>query len=227
MSNFDTVALLKGPGTGRFQINALTLASTTETVFSMGTDNGTAVPAVLTVPTGVPSGSQLVGSGTSMDFNTNPAYSRQSYGRKAQDGVGAEAPYFSATTFDVGRPFRVRVVGNVTLNAGAGNTFTVSLYRGTSATVGSDVKIGALTAGGTPSTSGIFLLEAIVQWDSTAQVLNGWYQGQSCNTLTAAAALTNAASVTSVANLNFVVSGTFGNAGGGTANISEFSIEQV
>jgi len=228
MSNFDTIAILKGPGTGRDQINALTLTSTTETVFVKGTDTvGTTVAAVLVLPTGVPSGSNLVGSGSAMDYNQNPAYSFQSYGRKTMIGVGTEAPYFSSTTFDVGRPFRVRVAGNATLNAGAGNTAAINLYVGTSTTTGSDTKIAALTAGGAPSTSFNFVLETVVQWDATSQVLGGWYTGQCANTLTAAHALSNAASVTTAGNLQFVVSGTFGNAGGGTINIAEFSAEQV
>lgn len=227
MSNFDTIQKLTGPGTGRFQINALSLTSTTETVFVVSTDTATITnPAVLTVPTGN-TGNTLVGSGSPTEFNQNPAISSQAYGRKATLGVGTEAPFYSATTFDVGRPFRLRVVGNATLNAGTGNTVAIAIYVGTSSTTSSDVKIAALTAGGAPSTSCNFLLEAVVQWDSTSQVLGGYYVGQIANTLTAQHALASAASVTTASNLSFVASGTFGNAGGGTINISEFSCEQV
>lgn len=228
MANFDTIALLKGPGTGRGQINALTLTATTETVFVVSTDTaGTTNAAVLTVPSGVPTGAALVGSGSPMEFNQNSAYSFQSYGRKSMIGVGTEPPYFSSTTFDVGRPFRLRVVGDATLNAGTGNTVVVSIYQGTSTTTTNDTKIAILTAGGAPSTSFNFFLEAFVQWDSVSQVLGGAYVGQCGNTFTAQHALTNAASVTQAANLTFVISGTFGNAGGGTINIAEFSCEQV
>lgn len=228
MSNFDTIQKLTGPGTGRNQINALTLTSTTETVFVVGTDTTTITnAAILTVPTGVPTGSNLVGSGSPIEFNQNSAISSQAYGRKATLGVGTESPFYSASTFDVGRPFRVRIVGNATLNAGTGNTVAINLYVGTSTTTSSDVKIAALTAGGAPSTSFNFCLETFMQWDVTSQVLGGYYTGQCANTLTAQHALASAASVTTASLLAFVASGTFGNAGGGTINISEFSVEQV
>lgn len=222
MANSDTITALFGPGTGRFQINPLVLASVTETAFSMGTDTGTTV-AVLTLPTG--GGTNLVGSGSPVEFNQNAAISSQSYGRKVS--VGTEAPYFSSKTFDGGRPFRVRVVGTCTLNAGAANTLAINLYQGSSATLGSDVKVAGLTAGGAPSTSVNFILETVILWDSTSQKLGGYFSGQVGNTLTAAAALSNAATVTTTAGLTFVVSAVFGNAGGGTVNISEFSAEQV
>ncbi len=222
MANSDTIIGLFGPGTGRGQINALTLAATTETVFSVSTDAGTAV-AVLTIPSG--GGSNLVGSGSPVEFNQNPAVSSQSYGRKVN--IGTEPPYFSTKTFDAGRPFKLRVMGTCTLNAGSANTIALNIYQGTSATVGSDSKIAALTAGGAPSTSVNFYLEAFVQWDIVAQTLGGWYTGQVANTITAQHALSNASAVTTAAGLTFVISAVFGNAGGGTVNISEFSAEQV
>lgn len=228
MANFDTIQKLTGPGTGRNQINALTLTATTETQFVVGSDTvGTTNLAVLTVPTGVPAGSNLVGSGSPAEFNQNSAISSQAYGRKATLGVGTESPFYSASTFDVGRPFKVRVTGNATLNAGAANTVVINLYQGTSTTIGSNSKVAALTAGGAPSTSFNFMLETTVQWDVTSQVLGGWYIGQCGNTLTAAHALSNASAVTTAAGLAFNITGTFGNAGGGTINISEFSVEQV
>ena len=113
MANTDTISALFGPGTGRFQINALTLAVTTETVFLASTDTGT-TPAVLSLPVG--GGTNLVGSGSPVDFNQNAAISSQSYGRKV--AIGTEMPYFSAKTFDSGRPFRIHVAGTCTLNTG-------------------------------------------------------------------------------------------------------------
>jgi len=224
MANSDTIVALTGPGTARNQINALTLTSTTETVFVVGTDTaGTTVAAILTVPVGA--GTNLVGSASPIEFNLNSALSQSSYGRK--DQVQTAPPFFSKTTFDAGRPFRIRVTGYATLNAGAGNTVAIGLYQGTSTTTASDTKIAAMTAGGSPSTSFNFVLETFIQWDSTSQVLGGYYTGQCGNALTTQHVLTNAASVTQASNLTFVLSGTFGNAGGGTINIAEFSAEQV
>ena len=229
MANSDTIIALTGPGTGRNQINTLTLASTAETVFSTTFDNGTNGPAVLTIPTGSAidaSGKPLlVGSGSPIEFNLSSAISQQAYGRK--DSVGTATPFYAAKTFDGGRPFRLRVVGQCTLPAGAGNSLALNIYQGTSATVGSDSKIAAIGAGGAPSTSFNFVAEVFVQWDSTSQVLGGYYVGQIGNTFTAQHALTNPSPVTASTGLNFVVSATYGNAAGGTTYISEFSAEQV
>lgn len=228
MANFDTIQKLTGPGTGFGQVVALTLAATTETQFVTGSNTaGTTSLAVLTVPSGVPSGANLVGSGSPTEFNQNSAISSQAYGRKATLGVGTEAPFYSATTFDAGRPFRIRVVGNATLNAGAGNSVVINLYQGTSTTIGSNTKVAALTAGGAASTSFNFSLDTLIQWDVTSGVLGGYYIGQCGNTLTAAHALSNAAAVTTASLLSFNITGTFGNAGGGTINIAEFSVEQI
>ena len=244
MANSDTLAALFAPSPAigvnaqtpiRGQLVNLVLASTTETAFSVATDTGTTV-AVLTVPTGVtpvltglPAGSGvLVGSGSPMEFNLNRAISGQGIGRKGMGvGIGTPAPFYSPTTFDMGRAFRVRIVGQCAINAGASNTVALNLYVGTSATLASDTKVAALGAGGTPSTSVNFVLETFLQWDSTTLTLGGYYQGQCGNTFTAQHALSNAASVTSAAGLTFVASAVFANAGGGTCVISEFSIEQV
>ncbi len=230
MSNFDTIRGLVGPGTTRNTINALVLAATTETAFAMGTDtSGTSVPAILSVPLG----STFSGAGNPVEFNQNASILSISYGRKA--AVGTELANFSASTFDAGRPFKVRIAGTVTLNAGSGNTLAIKLYQvpaaivaaGTAATLSNDVAIAALTAGGAPSTTSNFLLETTIQWNLTGATLQGWYMGQSAGTLTAATTLTNAASVPAATGLNFIASATFGNAGGGTVNVSEFSIEQL
>lgn len=221
MSNFNTVSALVG-GTSRGQINPLVLASTTETAFSVTTDTGTAV-AVLSLPAGN-TGNTLVGSGSPIEYNLNSAITGQSYGRKG--AVGTAPPYFSTTSFDSGRPFIIHVTGYATLNAGAGNTVALNVYQGTSATLASDTKIAALTAGGAPSTTVNFNFEINSSWDSVSQVLGGYYIGQVGNSLTAAHALSNAASVTTASSLTFVVSGVFGNSGGGTITISEFSVEQ-
>jgi hypothetical protein len=108
----------------------------------------------------------------------------------------------------------IRAFGTYTLNAGSGNTAAVNLYLGTSATLTSNTKIAALTAAGSPSTSSQWMLETRVQWDVTTGEVSGWYQGNVANTLTAAHALSNAASAAASTNLQFVLSGAFGNAGG-------------
>lgn len=232
MANSDTIAALFGPGTGRFQINALTLASATETLFAVSTDTATTNPATITVPTGNATVNTLVGSGSPVEFNQNSAISSQSYGRKVS--VFTEAPYFSSTTFDSGRPFKLRVVGNASLNpttvTASPNTLVVNIYNGTAIT--STYKITAATAGlsnssTTATVTGQFLIEAVVQWDSTTQTLSGAYDSNIGNTIKAATALTNAVAVTSAAKLIFTPTAVFASAAGGTVNIVEFAVDQV
>jgi hypothetical protein len=231
MANLNTVSALFGPGTGRFQINALTLAATTETLVVMGTDAGTTTPATIVVPVGN-TGNTLVGSGSPIEFNQSGAVSSQSYGRKV--GVFTEPPYFSATTFDSGRPFLLRAAGVVTVNkttvTTVTNSFSISLYNG--AAITATYKIATLAAGlsnssTTANVTGQFYLEALVQWDSTTQTLSGIYDGNLGNTTTTQTALSNAVAVTTASKLIFTPTVTFGHAEGGVATIVEFAVDQI
>lgn len=236
MANFDTIDAHVG-GTGREQINVLTLTSATETLLLMGTDtSGTTVTAVLGVPTGSRTDASghtlLYGAGAPVEFNQNGAVSSQSKGRKAS--VFTASPNFSVSTFDSGRPFRIRLFGTASVAAVTVTTVTnsivVAIYQGTAIVATRQVSI--LTAGGSSTSTtaaavGQFFLDTTVQWDSVNQVLGGWYGGNALNTLTASHALGNAVSVTTANNLQFCASATFGHAEGGTVTVSEFSIEQV
>lgn len=225
MANSDTIKGYVG-GTLRNQVKPLTLTSTVETAFSLATDTtATSVVAALVPPVNNNVAGTLVGSGSPVEFNQNAAISSQSFGRKV--GVGTEAPFFSPATFDGGRPFKIRFSGTYTLNAGAANTAGINLYLGTSATLGSDTQIATLTAGGTPSTSGQFYLEALILWDSTTGKISGTFKGSIGNTFTAEAALSASATAATSAALSFIPSGVYGNAGGGTLTVAEYAIDQV
>jgi hypothetical protein len=230
MANLDTIASYFG-GTGRGQVNVLTLASTSETVFVIGTDtSGTTGTATLAVPSGN-TGNTLVGSGSPKDFNQNSSISSQSYGRKVP--VFTQAPFFSATTFDSGRPFLIKVFGTAsvapTTVTASPNTVQVNLYNGTAVTA--TYKIATLTAGlsnssTTATITGQFYLEALVQWDSTTQTLSGVFDGQVGNTVKTPTALSNQVAVTTATLLTFTPSAVFASAAGGTVTIAEFSIDQ-
>lgn len=232
MANFDTVASFVG-GTGRNQIQVLTLASGTETVFVLGTDTaGTTQTATLAVPAGVPTGSNLVGSGASKEFNKSSAITSQSYGRKST--VFSAPPFFSATTFDNGRPFKIRVQGTASVSpttvTASPNTVQVNLYNGTAVTA--TYKIATLTAAlsnasTTATVTGQFFLEALVQWDSTTQTLSGVFDGQLGNVAKTPTALSNAVAVTNAQLLTFTPSAVFASGAGGSVTIAEFAIDQV
>ena len=231
MANSDTIAALFGVGTGRNQIQALTLATTAETIVAIGTDTSTTSPATLVVPSSN-AANTLVGSGSPVDFNQNAAISSQSYGRK--NAVFTPPPFFSNSTFDLGRPFRLRVQGNATVLpttvTASPNTLLVNIYNGTAITA--TYKITAMTAGisnasTTANLTGQFYIEALVQWDSVTQTISGVYDGNIGNTIKAQTALTNQVAVTAASKLIFTPTVVFGSGAGGTVNIVEFAVDQV
>lgn len=83
---------------------------------------------------------------------------------------------------DYGRPFKVRV--SFAANIAQSETITVNLYQCTAANFAAGV---AATSKGTQiatwaqatgaARKGQFYLEAILTWDSTSKILNGFYQG--------------------------------------------------
>lgn len=220
-------------GTNRNQIPALTLASTTATAFSVNTDTGTTVAALA-----VPTGSSPVGSRNPQDSNANASIISQS-GREYGNPLGTNRPFYTTASFD-GKPFKVRLVGTGTAAANAGNTLTLSLYQGTSATLASDHVVAATAAVATASAASLnFVVEATLLWDSTLQSLAGSYNyvvnfngtlatgALPVATTAQASLLTTPVAVTTAAGLSFLPAVTWGNAVGGTIQITEFSIEQV
>lgn len=216
--NANTIAGYIG-GTKRNQVAALTLASTTETVFSLVTDSGTA-PAVLSIPTQT----AVLGSSNPLGVNGNAAI-LQPVGGLIQNIPNA--PDFNSASFD-GRPFIVKLYGVVTAAAGTGNTVIPALYLGTSATVGNNsVIIKPAASADLSGTSANFSLAVTLRWDSTSQKLNGSYTVQVGNAAPTTAVIGTANTVAAYTGLNFVPTFTFGNAAGGTVNITEYSLEQV
>lgn len=214
-------------GSGRNQFAAQVLAATTETEFKVNTDtSGSPAIAVLTVP----SGTGIAGSAYPRDYSDNPALINRS-GRTWGNPVAAGQPQHNSQSFDFGRPFLVRVAGQITtLGSNAGNTFTVTLYNGTSKSGTSLCTTGALTGTETSTQGGSFILEAQLQWNSGGGLLGGqfWYQvlagaTPSYNTWATTSVLT----AVTLANLNFCASFKFGNAAGGTVVCSELSLSQL
>lgn len=225
--NSNTIAGFQG-GVGRNKIPNLVLATVTETAISVGTDSGTAV-AVLSVPLQT----SVTGAATPLDPNVNPALITNQVGRQFASR-GSNAPYFTSDSFNLGRPFKVRVNG--TFNSGvAANDIQIGLYLGTSATLGSNsvISIGATTgtAGKFGVVAGHFSTEFYLIWDVTSGKLDGILEnaiiGASgvTGTVIAPVALTQT-SAAAPANLNFVASVKFNVANAANAvQISEFTLE--
>ena len=126
------------------------------------------------------------------------------------------------------RSFRVRLIGTAT--GGTSATLILKLRLGTTI---SGTNIASYTVSGaaipTPTLGGSnFSVWADLTYDPTSGQLNGTFGGQTANTPTTSAAITQGTGITSVAGLQFVASATFGAAvATNSITVTEFSIEQV
>jgi hypothetical protein len=222
--NANTIVSYQG-GTGRNQILSQTLATATETLFLVGTDTGTAT-AILTVPSG-----GVTGASAPLDPNANSSITGNDYGRQYGRPNGTAAPWYSSTSFDLGRPFKVRIIGTGTAAANAGNTLIINLYAGTTVTSGNLVATTGAALATVSAAPLSFFVEAELEWSlaltslTGSQTANLNYNGTQQYTVPKAAA--NVVTITTAAGLQFVASAKWGNAVGGTIAVTEFSIEQV
>jgi hypothetical protein len=219
--NSDVIVSYQG-GTLRNQIASQTLASTTETAFVANTDTGSGTTAILTIPPGT----SIVGSTSPQDPTASPAALMGGLGRQYGAVAGSSRPYYSALSFDNGRPFIVTITGLATPASNSGNTLAINLYWGTSIS-GTKIATTAAVPQATTTSAQNFILQAQLGWDSTSQCINGQYwfslPGTSGTTYTTWAATTQATGVT-LATLQFCASAKWGNAVGGVVAVSEFTI---
>lgn len=227
MSNVNTIQGFIG-GTKRNQIPSLVLAAITETALPVNTDTGT-TSALLAVPLQ----NAIVGSSTGLGVNGNPAILVPPYGPTNSIPDGINAPYFNSSSFDSGRPFTLRLIGTGSAAANAGNTLQIKIYQGTSATIGSDTAFVTAIPNtfATASAANLrFEIYVRCQWDSTSNTLTGVLSGSTLyngtSALIATATATVLTSLTTPSTLSFLPSVAWGNAVGGTINVSEWSIDQ-
>lgn len=225
--NINTITGFIG-GTKRNQIPSQALAAVTETAISLNTDTGT-TSALLALPLQ----NAILGSTNGLGVNGNPAILVPPFGPGNNIPDGVNSPYFNSSSFDSGRPFTLRLFGTGSAAANAGNTLTVKIYQGTSATIGSDTAfVTAISALATASAANLrFDISVRCQWDSTSNTLTGVLSGSTLYNGTAALLTTATATVltslTAPSVLSFLPSITWGNAVGGTINVSEWSIDQI
>lgn len=121
--------------------------------------------------------------------------------------------------------FRVRLVGKAT--GGTSATLTLKFRLGTTIS-GTNIASFTVSGAAIPVAGSNFDVYADLVWDSVSQTLNGTIGGQTANTITAAAAITQGTGITSAAGLQFVASATFGAAlATNTVTVEEFSITQA
>lgn len=226
MANVNTIQAFIG-GTKRNQIPSLVLAATTETALPVNTDAGT-TSALLAVPLQT----AILGSSNGMGPNGNAAILVPPGGSINSIPDGINAPYFNSSSFDSGRPFTLRLCGIGSAVANAGNTLTIKIYQGTNTAIGSDTAFTtAISALATATAANLrFDISVRCQWDSTSNTLTGVLSGSTLYNGTAALLTTATATVltslTTPSTLSFLPSITWGNAVGGTINVSEWSLEQ-
>lgn len=235
--NSDSCSIVRNDfsTTHPFAPAALSLTSTTETVFSFVNTTG---PAIVSIPLQT----AIVGSTTPNDPNANPAVLSNNLGRPGA-GYRGSAPYFTSGSFD-GRPFVVSAAfkGTVTSAAGGASVWTPSLRNGTSATIGSDPIIFAATGVSLPASHvGNFsgLIQATLIWDSVSGLLSGeaWSIVQGFD-VTAAGALTaqygtrakfTSISIAAPSGLNFLGTMTIATTAptSSSSTLTELTISQV
>lgn len=223
MANWNTIAGLFG-GTGRNQILSQTLASTTETLFQVQTDSGTPTTAIIAVPYG----SGVIGTSNPLDINANPAITGFNFGAFGGRPNGTNAPWFSSTSFDAARPFKLRIVGTALSVAGTSNALTINLYNGTTLGGTKIANSGSISAATAENIT--FEIEANLQWSSAIGSLSGYYSvlyNVAGTSHFSSPAATTVSTVAAISGLNFVASATWTAANGGTTAISEISIDQV
>lgn len=224
MAGSNVVAAYYG-GTGRNSILSQTLASTTETEFKVVTDTGTNPIAVLAVPTQT----QILGSQTPLDQSANAAILNGGFSRLSVNSDSQ--PPFNSGVFDNDKPFLVRLCGTIVPVSNAGNTFKAALYLGTTKSGVALTNVTAAAQNASVAPFG-FILEAQLHWNSLAQVVVGqyWYDFNGTTRQYATWATTTnptTATAAAVSNLQFCATATWGNAAGGVASVSEFSLTQL
>ena len=226
MANPSTATGVAFSGTGRNNFPVQTVATVTETIFTVGTDTGTANYFLV-----APTGGQIYGATSGLDVNGNSAITDRSqyiYGLPSSESNDQ----FSSSSWD-GRLFKIRLAGIGNAGANAAQTLQVNLYQGTSATLGSDKKIGttgtalAAVAGGAFN----FYIEALLQWDATSQILSGSYTSNiafgSGSQFTTTTVVPNVVTGVTAANLSFLGTLTLGNAASSTVQLREFVLDRV
>lgn len=223
--NANTISGFIG-GTKRGQIPSQTLATVTETAIPINTDAGTTAVVIA-----VPLQTAVLGSSTSLGPNGNGAILVPPGGAGYAVPDAINAPYFNSASFDLSRPFNVRLIGIAASAVGSANGPTFKLYQGTSASVLGGTAFASQAIASATATNIRFYLNVACYWDSTSQVLAGVLSGNytvaGVTTAIANTALTSVTTLATPAALSFVPSVTWGNAVGGTLTLAEISIEQV
>jgi len=209
-------------GTGRNNMLSQTGLGTAETIFTMGTDTGSANAFVK-----IPSGTEVFGSNNPLDPNASAASLSGNVGRPTP--YRGSRPYFNTTSFD-GRAFEILITGKYTTSAAAGGTgHTIKLYQNTTAALGGNVLLTLTSSTSEAADNWNFMARATLLWDSTSGKLGGIVSGYIGETVKTPAIVGTGpiTGLTSISNLLFVASVTFASGAANVITPVEFSISQI
>lgn len=227
MSNVNSITGVTSQGSARNQWPSQAIAATTETILKVGTDAGS-TQFFLTPPS--PTG--IYGASSVLDEAGNAAITDRTgsvYGLPS----GQSNQGYTTTALAPGRLFKVRLVGTGNAGANAAQSVIIKLYQGTSTTVASNHALAttgaalATVAGGAYN----FAIEATLLWDSTSQILSGWYTSNiafaTTSQFTTDTVVTTVNGSITAALLSFNATVTMGNAAASTVQVSEFVFDRV
>jgi len=145
--------------------------------------------------------------------------------------TGIAAPF----VWDNGKPFFLQAWGICTTGTNA--TLTLKLYQVPLSVIQAGLAVGSVsglqviatsTARAVNSTTGKFIFQAEMQWDSTSKLLHGQFTDEISNLLDAWTATTAVTTLAQDADLNFLLSATLsaGNAAN-VVNMQEFTAQPL
>lgn len=152
--------------------------------------------------------------------------------KRAQCVIAPRADITGPGSLFDGHVFKVRATGIVTTSGTLNSTTQLYWDANTNTnltTFTSDVTIATTGAVSLATATSNFALEAVLQWDSTSQLVYGYYTSVMKGLLTAPTVITNiTANPASIALLRFFLVQTWGTANAANAiTVNEFVIEQV
>jgi hypothetical protein len=227
MSNANSITGVTTQGSARNQWPTQAIAATTETIFTVGTDAGT-TQFFLTPPS--PTG--IYGTQKFIDEASNAAITGRS-GVLGGLANGESSQGYTTDALAAGRLFKVRLVGTGNAGANAAQSVIVKLYQGTSTTVASNHALATTGAALATVAGGAFnfSIEATLLWDSTSQILSGYYLSNiafaTTSQFTTSTVVTTVNGSITAALLSFNGTITMGNAAASTVKLSEFVIDRV
>lgn len=218
--NSDTFQSFQG-GVGRNALLSQSALGTAETLFTMGTDTGSAT-AFLQIPTQT----SILGSNAPLDPNANAALTADQFGRAGQYR-GQARPYFNSGSFD-GRAFRARVSGKFTTSAvDAATGHAIKLYTNTTAVLGgASLILSAPSSATLAAGSYNWIIEFTGLWDSVSQRLTGEAWGFVADTYTSRTSV-NITGIASITANVFIASVKFNTGAANVITPVEFAIEQA